>query len=445
MRKFEIMQNIEKAIMRVPGEYFNDRYGQFGRTTQSRKKLKGYTASTWAYRCSNALGNAAMGLPWGMFDDSGDRLEKDHPAVELFEFVNERDFWKSIIRNTTIDMNIHGYGVWFPQMAGSRIIRFKRLPAAECQLEDPNSTGENTQLVWTRGSRQSIMSMEEVVMFPLYGSLEKDPDSPMRVVIDKAYSEQKVDETGVAHFDSLGIPPYVMTSEQNVSEKDLERYDAWWRKLLEGVTRKFQVAWAGSGLKPTRMRAPLKEMELKPFRESIAKEVCAGFGVPQGIAGARETQEKATWISELVSMHHLKVIPDMELMQGVINGFMMPNVFEQPTFKFLPDEVEMLQEERTQKSERVVNEYASGLISQEAALEQLNYQKEDEGPGLVAYTQHSQAQNTPGDDIMKAIEAGKVRKKYKRLNCPDNFIWQPEHLTNMEVTQIIEGELKDAK
>lgn len=442
-----ILSEIEKAIVAIPGQRTNSKFGKFGRRGHGNTLRRGYTASTWAFKCCQILGNTSASMPFGMFENN-ELQEEDHPAMKLFGFINETSNPEDWIRNTVIDMNIHGYGITWPEFVGNKIVRLHRIPAGEARLEDRENTGQQiTQIVWNRGGRQSVIPREQVALFRLYGSLELDSDSPMRVVMDKVVAEQKIDELARAHFDSMGIPPYVFSSDQNVAEKDLKRYNAWWKKLYEGVKNRFRVAFVGGGLKPERLRAPLKEMVLKELREAMAIEVCAAFGVPAGIAGARQIAFKATWVQQMISMHHLKIIPDLRLMEGVINAEIMPLVFDgEAEFRFLPENVEMLQEERTARSNRILAEWQSGLIDHPSALQILGYEQNQAGPGLVAGIARSPGRLTPGGNEVER-EKAQVRRKARRLleqtGGLDGFEWNPDVLSQDEVFRLVEGVISE--
>lgn len=437
----EYWNDREKALVSIPGERLNPKYGQFGRTGTGSKLEKAYTASVWSYRCANILGNNSASMPYG-FEKNGE-LVTDTYAEELFGFVNEKSNWEDLIRNTVIDMNVHGRGFWFPDVVGGMVIRITRLPASQMSPNDMDQDGqEPSDWLWTRGAFQSEIRSDQLITFRLYGSTEDDPDSPTRIITEKAYGEQKIDELTTVHFDHSAIPPYMMSSEQRVSDTDLKRYDAWWKKRLDGVANKLRVAWAGSGLKPFRMRAPLKEMVLKELREIIRLEICAAYGVPLAIAGGSESIFKATWVQQVISMHHMKIIPDLKLMAGVINAELMPLIDPNLIFKFLPEKAELLQEERTARSERVLSEWKAGLINQDKALMLLNYEPEDAGPGLKVEaigTQEISAPKIGSGDIEKA----QVRKKAIRLieenGNLDGFEFTPRFLDHDEVFQIVEG------
>ena len=432
----------EKAAWtHIPGESLNPRFGQFGRTTQGKSIAKAYTASVWAYRCCNILGNNSAGMPWGFFRKD-EKIEGTY-AQNLFEFVNSKSNWEDIMRNTVIDINNYGRGFWLPNFSNKMMVSFMRIPASQMTPNDNRQDGqEPDEWYWTRGAFQSLIPADAMAVFKLYGSEEDNPDSPMRIVAEKNYTEQKIDEMAVAHFDRGAIPPYIMASDQNVADRDLERYDSWWRRKFEGVMNKLRVGWVGGGLKPIRMTAPLKEMVLKELREVIRLEVCAAFGVPLAIAGGSETIFKATWVQQVNTMHHMKIIPDLKLMAGVINAQMMPLIEPGLEFRFLPEDSELLQEERTARSDRTLAEWDSGLISQEKALEILHYEPTDAGPGLVTKTAQLPAKEPPRLEA-KNVEKAMVRRKAKRLfeerGDLEGFEFQSDILEHDEVFRIVEA------
>jgi phage portal protein BeeE len=115
-------------------------------------------------------------------------------------------------------------------------------------------------------------------------------------------------------------------------------------------------------------------------------DICGAFGVPPSIVGAKETASKATWKQHMVMFHHNTINPDARYFGGVLNQDLMPLMFDQPKFEFLPEKVEVLQEERTAKSERVVAEVEAGILNRFAAAEILGYEPHQVGEAPMDVT-----------------------------------------------------------
>ena len=393
-----------KALVTIPGMKSNNERVGFGRNNSKETQVRVYTASVWAYRCAKIIANSLSIMPWGMFMGD-DQLPKTHPAVKQMDFVNETDNLKESYRDIAIDYNIFGYAIWRMQVVGNFMIRFSRIPAKETELlpTEPELPVDSFQ--WTRAGRQIIIPIEETCYFRDYGArYSHRPDSPYKVIVDKARSEQAIDATVVSHFEQYGIPPYLLSSPQNLSDKDMQRYKGWWDKLAKNVTKRWKAFFVGGGLVATRLRAPIKELSLEELRKAIAREVCAAMGVPPAIAGAIETANRATWRQQLISMQHHTVAPLAGVIEGVINAIMQPFLFESPEFKFLPEKVELLQEERSGKSERIQGEVEQGIISIEAANKELGYTIDMLGTPTA---------DSAGNGVTKAFHHGEIEREWK--------------------------------
>ncbi len=432
-----------KALVTIPGKTKSNTL-PFGRKASADTVARSYTASVWAYRCARIVANIMSTMPWGLFEGT-EEVEKTHPGVKQLLFVNEKDNFPDLIKSTTLDIKIHGFAVWWLEIFGTTLVRYRRIPAKELRAEPMNGEQEPIGFTWTRAGVQSFISRQDVAYFKTYGALRShEPDGSFTLITDKARSEQNIDQTVVTHFNEYAIPPYVMTSEGNITEKDMKRYKGWWEKLLKSVAKRWNIAFVGGGLKPVRLRAPMRELDLKPLRESLAREICAAIGVPPAIAGLTESVNRSTFKEMLVSMQHLTIHPQGVMIAGVINTEVMPFVFGTPEFRFQPEQVELLQEEKSEKSKRVIAEVEAGIITAEAANKELGYTSADL-PKLVTVTAPAAGDNvTKGrfesnvlnewvlfqSKALRMIEAG------NNQNFNFNSLIIPQQQLNQEIEKI---------
>ncbi len=395
-----------KAIISIPGEVLN-RTIPFGRSGRGRKLGLAYTASAWVFRCCAAIGNEIADMPWQM--KVGDEvLDEDHPAVEKMQAMNSDDNLLDVLRDTVADWKLYGYSVWLPHMLGDRLGHTERLLSNQVTLKGTKRGVSHIE--WNDEGFMHEIAREKIILFTSYGALSKiDPDSPVRVILEKARAEQAIDTTVMRHFLDYGIPPYLLQTDQAIFPKDMDRYQSWWEEKMAGISRRWRVLFAGGGLKPFRLRAPIKELALKELREEMRVDICGAFGVPPSIIGAKETAAKSTWRQHMVMFHHNQINPDARYMAGVMNQSLMPMMFEQPKFEFLPEKVEVLQEERSAKSERVVAEVEAGILSRQAAAEILGYEPDQVGEAPIEVTREFAAnaeREKLGRKLKKAAKAG---------------------------------------
>lgn len=391
-----------KTIVSIPGMPSN-RLGQFGRTASGDNLGKTFTSSTWVYRCTGILANALAGIPWVM-NENGEPVHDAHPAIHFMEEMTSEDNFTDMIRDTWSDYKLFGYNVWWKRTIGERVGMVERLPSAAVTLRGDKR--KVTHIEYNDGLEMFELPRENIVLFKTYGALDQlSPDSPARVAIDNARSEQSISQTVLEHFKNYAIPPYLLQTENAIHEKDMTRYRKWWNEIFQGITRRWRVGFVGGGLKPFALRAPIKELSLKELRQELRLDLCGAFGVPPSIAGAIEASSKTTWRQNMVMFHHNQVNPDAKYFAGVLNKDLTPLLFGQPKFQFLPEKVEVLQEERTAKSERIVAEVEAGILTPQAAGELLNY-----SPDMIP--------NAPinvTNEFAKNTELKMLRKKLTRV------------------------------
>jgi phage portal protein BeeE len=360
----------EKAFVTIPGQFPNRKipYGKFpGSTT----RLKAYSASVWEFACCRFLANSLVAIPWG-FETDGSETPPDHPANELFNFVNEDDNFPETLRNTMIDFKLRGFAIWLPQVVFGRVIRFKHIPVSQVILD---TLGDVIQGIWwNTHSTQVYIPWQHFVFFKDYASLHPvNFDSPASVTTDKAQVDQGIDANLNSFLESYSVPPWVFTSDQSLKEPELTRYSDFWNSTWSNIKNRFKAAFMGGGLTPTPLRSALKDLIFPDLKKDNRIEICAAYGVLPALVGAVSQVNRADRIEQIKMCYHTTIIPDSKYIAGVVNAWFRPFLYQNAEFYFYPERVELLQEERSAKSERIRSEVELGILNIDAAAQILGY------------------------------------------------------------------------
>lgn len=404
MSVFEIQQIEEKAFVTIPGRRPLKKL-PYGKNPSQSKKGKAYTASVWVYACAKFIANSLVAIPWG-FEVDGEETKPDHPANQLFEFVNEDDNFPDTLRETILDYKNFGYAFWLPDIQFGRILRFKRLPMNSVTVDGEDDIIKGVW--WNTHSKQYYIPEENLVVFKEYSTVkETDPQPPTTPTYDKAQIDQGVDANLNSHLENYGIPPYVFTSDSNLRKSDLNRFSDIWNDTLAKIKNRFKAVFIGGGMKATPLRNPLKDQVLPDLKRDNRIEICAAFGINPALVGASNEVNRANWKQQIQVAYQNTIIPDAKYLAGIINQFMEPYMYEGAKFTFYPDRIELLQEERSAKSERICREVELGILSREAAVVELGYLPEQIGQVMEDRT-------IVDPQIYGTMELARMEKKARR-------------------------------
>ena len=371
-------QDSIKAWTNIPGRT-NNFANSYGRNGRGATLGRGYTASVWARRCVQMIANSISSMPWKLTEQGDDEesLPSTNPTVQFINDVNERTNFNDLRRDSMSDYQVFGFSAWYKQKMGDRIIRLIRIPSAQVQRTDSSNVSIE-QIRWTTSEFQTVFKREELVLFQDYGAMNPtNPDSPMRVVIDKVNAEQKIDVTTLAYFVRYGIPPHVFVSDGPVQERDNERYQSFWGQMFNDVRDRMKTLFIGGGLKPYRLMEPLREMVLPELREQTRIEVCGAFGVPSDLVGATHSANKSVLQHMIQIFNYYTIVPIANYMDGILNAELMPELFGNYKFANQPEKQIILQEDQNEKSTRLIAEANAGIITREVAAIALGYDAGD--------------------------------------------------------------------
>lgn len=373
---FEFQEGAEKTQVLI-NTRGNKKNLPFGKNPSMSKRLRSYTASVWTFICVRFLANSMVAIPWG-FEVDGEEVDSTHPAVELFTFVNEEETFSQLIKGLVSDFKNVGWSILVPQIEAGRVIRMKRAEASSITFN--TSSDVIISIFWNVNSRQIELPWGSFVLFKDYASLHPLKwDSPGSVTFDKAKIDQGFDANLNSFLENYSVPPWVFTSKQNVSDRDITRYSNMWNSIWSNLKNRFKAQFMGGGLTPTRLTSALKDMVFPELKQENRLEICAAFGVLPSLVGAVTQVNRSDRIEQVKMVYHTTIIPDAIYFAETINNFFQPFMFENAKFVFYPERVELLQEERTAKSERIIQEVQMGLLNIESASKRLGYLPEELG------------------------------------------------------------------
>ena len=171
-----------------------------------------------------------------------------------------------------------------------------------------------------------------------------------------------------AFFRRGAIPAVILGVEGNPPTEELERLENWWKGLLQGVKRAWEAVAVRASVKPVVVGAPVKDLAMPELDEITRRHICTAFGIH--LSMIEEAANYATKKEDRVSFYEDTIIPEGEMMAQTVNKQLLAPMGV--TLRFTPQQMDIMQEDESNKSQALANLRQSGLDLL-TALEVLGY------------------------------------------------------------------------
>jgi HK97 family phage portal protein len=326
--------------------------------TNSPEGLKdAYLKSVLVMRCIRIRAHTLASIPRRIVRSDGQSVIENHPLELLFGQRHNRLF-----RTTETDLCIFGNAYWLPVEAAPRRWEIHRLnPMTMEILRDRHGI---------HGYRQRIDGMvtgewypDEIIQFSDY-----DPEDDLaglsltQWVLKTVSVDLSLEQFAKTYFENDATPAGILTTDQIMLPPDRESYKQQWKKEFRGVEKMFKVALLDKGTSYQSITPALKDLAMKDLDEKSMRRIALAFGVPMTIVGMNDAANFATINSQHKILYTEAVIPEMEMILDTLN--------EHPFAKSLDaiiepnvNEIEVLQEDRTEITQRSTQAFTGGIRS----------------------------------------------------------------------------------
>lgn len=192
------------------------------------------------------------------------------------------------------------------------------------------------------------------------------------VALTEAGVQKNTFDWASAFFRRGAIPAVILGVEGNPSSEELQRLENWWKGLLQGVKRAWEAVAVRASVKPTVVGAPVKDLAMPELDEITRRHICTAFGIH--LSMIEEAANFATKKEDRLSFYEDTIIPEGDRLAQAVNAQLLgPNL----RLIFKPEEMSIMQEDETERSQALANLRQSGLDLL-TALEVLGYDLSDE-------------------------------------------------------------------
>lgn len=343
-----------------------------GRRTEGGK----YAKSAWAYACMRIRSRELANLPWRLMRNG--EIVKENAIIDMLLSFGQESNWIDAFAATEIDMLMEGHAFWLHD-----VDILERLAAHTMSVKkDRSGIKEFVQTI--NGKVVNRFPRDEICYFREYHpETDLDAGTPVMEVIELAVSqEHEASKYVEAFFKNDATPSVLLTTEQTVSEPEMNKVLAWWNKRFGGVRKKGKVGFADRGMKANVLSSHIKDMALVEIRNQAREDICTGMEVPRILLSMEEATFANAQEARVYMIEDL-VIPRSSYYGAAINAQLIEKIDPSVTFEFYPDELPILSENADSKWDRLSAAVLGGVISPEFARAQMGW-PEDAAPAEKA-------------------------------------------------------------
>jgi len=391
--------------------------------------------SPWAFACMQIRGQELANIPWHI--KRGDKILEKHPLINMLEDFGPESNYQRGMLYTEIDMLLHGAAFWLRD--ADALIRLNPESMKVLKSREGIRGFEMVQYDEDGKERKETFRRDEIVYFREYhpeddlGFGVSSADVCKRLVSAEVEALLMIE----ALYKNDAVPGLFLSSDQDITQKEADRLLTWWEKRFRGGRNKGKVGVAGKGLKPTPVGSNMKESMVMELLDSVHNDICVAMRVPKILVGS---QIDATYVNLNESRKFLiedVMMPRAIELQNVINQDLIPYVDPNVEFEFAFDEMQILQEDSTEKHLRLFQAVQAGIISKDFYREEMGYPADAEPDDAEQQEQKAKQEMAESKFEKKAVKA------LLRGDDPD-VDFETDNIP-IDRQYVIRGRLKNAK
>lgn len=188
--------------------------------------------------------------------------------------------------------------------------------------------------------------------------------APVQVALRAAGVLDNLDVFLEGFFDRGALRVTLLTVEGNPPEKEIQKLESWWKRMVSGVKKAFTTVGVRANVKPVTIGDSLKETVDATLTDSKTMQALEAMEVPASIAlpgAANYATARQDWIN----FYEATIIPEAELIAHSLNEQWLTPVLGL-TMQLHPERLEAFQSAELEKAGALVSLVGPVLTQNEA-------------------------------------------------------------------------------
>lgn len=374
-KKTEQDNNRSFALIVPTSHQGQDRSTQFNYKTAAEE---GYKQVVWVYRCVQEILNRVSSVPWAVCrKNSSGEIENvtGHPLNELINQPNPIMSWTELLEWWVLHLNISGNAyLELSELRGNVPTQLYLLRPDRMKIK-PGKTIDSMNYTYDlEGSKIDIPS-EFVVHFKL-----PDPTNDY-YGLSPLYSAARLIDTENASVDynknmfkNQARLQGIIQSEDELSDKVLDRIKSEVQSNWQGVNNAFKVPILEAGLKWVQTQLSPKEADFLGLRKLTREEICGVFGIPPVIVGILDRATYSNYSTAEGIFWNQTIIPMLKRFRDKFNA-RVANLFKGDVYiDYNLEFVNALRESQESLFKRAETGFKAGFLTQNEARQMTGFE-----------------------------------------------------------------------
>ncbi len=317
-------------------------------------------------------------------DEEGN-LDFQHPIVQLFRYPNDWYGEGTLRMALSMDYTINGNGYLWIQPRNKHGIPQGLIWIPSFAIE-PKGTKSDlvTHYEYQVSESKPIkIPIDDMIHFRngLDPRNQKLGFSPLRCLLREIFTDDEAANFTAAILRNMGYPGLMISpaaENDEISPSVRSRIKRYFTKVFTGDKRGEVLVTSGR-LKLDTLDVDLSKVGIQKLRAIPESRVTAVFGIPAAVigflTGMETTKVGATMKQMREQAYENSIIPMQYVFAEEISKRLIPEYEINPENHVVFDnsKVRILQEDETNMSKRITNQYKAGIITREEARKKLGY------------------------------------------------------------------------
>ena len=306
-----------------------------------------YQEVSWVRRCVELRANALASIPVKVY--------RGETETE-WEFANDLPM---LLWLTEAALQIYGAAYWARKRNFANIDRGYRwlLPPTM----KPVITAKEGLTGFERniGSAPIPVGLEEVVYFwsPSMAKEVGPGDGWVRTILTEAGIVFNMDDYASGFFERGAISATILTVDGAPLRAEMDRLEAWWKRVLSGVKQAWETVAVSAAVKPQVIGYNTRDLAMPELAQLVREQIATAAGVPQTML--EDAASYATASEHHVAFYSETVVPEARIIEAALNK----QIFEPQGLKIVLDwnSLDIFQEDEAERAAALKQLTDSGI------------------------------------------------------------------------------------
>jgi len=201
---------------------------------------------------------------------------------------------------------------------------------------------------------------------------------PAQVALQAARLRFSMDDFTAAFFENGAQPMSLITTSGTPSQSEMERAQSYFKSRMQGVVNAWRAIFLRGDIKVQTLTPELSSMEMPALSSHIVLDIAAALGIPRSVLES-DAANYATSQTDMRAFWEMTVRPRLPLYEEMVNGQLFGDSLEKYTVEFLPENLDIFQEDEAERSSALLQLVNAGVPLQDA-MAMLGYDPLDNIP-----------------------------------------------------------------